>query len=133
MTQKRRNIKQSSRERCKISKYEMRISVGILSSLLLSATNIENNAVLGFVTPSINTNALNIHVKSNVIVRSSDSCSCETIRSGNLSEKAKNINAKEVLSSGYVYNVDGERLSMKSLLDSSPSGVSIVVFLRSFG
>jgi len=121
----------------------MKISTRYLSIFLASIISTINNVVVsGFAFSIINNNKDRMTKHSHSLSSSSllssstssESCGCDTITSGKISEKALTLNAQEILSkNGYVYNIDGERTSMKSLLSTSPSGVSIVVFLRSFG
>ena len=68
---------------------------------------------------------------------SDDDCGCgDVIMLGKPTPKAKAINARQVLSQHSVKNTLGQEIRMDELLasgDTTQSGVSIVVFLRSLG
>lgn len=59
-------------------------------------------------------------------------CGCgPTIFSGKPSDMARNLNPREAIRSGSIFNLDAEEIRMDDLLGKSP--VSIVVFMRSLG
>jgi len=65
-----------------------------------------------------------------------EDCGCgpDTLMSGNPSSRAKDLNPREAVRRSPLYTVDGAVTNMDNLIgEPSQSGVSIVVFLRSFG
>jgi len=117
----------------------MRIPINLTPLLAIASALYQSNLCNSFIVRRSNTlNRVAKYTNKLSAVSSSRSiedCSCKTITSGKLSDKALSLNPQKVLTSNdcSVYNISGEKVLMKSLLESSPSGVSIVVFLRSFG
>jgi hypothetical protein len=60
-------------------------------------------------------------------------CGCSSVEfSGEPSSRAQTLNTRQALSGQFVYNAQGERVSMDSLVPTSGQPV-ITVFLRSLG
>jgi len=71
---------------------------------------------------------------ASLFVSNQEECGCPTtITSGKPSKKALSINPREEITKSTVFTLNGEVITMNQLLPSNDDGVSIVVFLRSFG
>ena len=73
--------------------------------------------------------------QSTVKSAATESCGCgEVVMSGKPTDKAKAVNAREVIGKYSVSNASGRKVAMNDLVGKQDSGdVSIVVFLRSLG